>query len=173
MKQLFLLIALLTSFSVVSAIYQWTDEDGVTHFSDDESKPSKAQEIKVKLTPPSIESLTKNLPEETEPAAQTEVKILPAPIEIAISSPSDQQTLRSNTGEIKVSASLSSSLKYGFKIRLLIDGVTYSEQINSLFQVKELPLGDHKLQMQVVNNSGRILASSEEITIYLHRFQAR
>lgn len=175
MKQVMLLIMLLTSCSAVSAIYQWTDENGITHFSDDESKPTQAKEVEIKLTPPSIGSLTES--RSAEPAKdsseQGPVETLAEPIEISIAYPSDQQTLRSNSGEIKVSAALNPSLKYGFKIRLLIDDVIYSEQIDTLFQVTELPVGDHKLQLQIINNSGKIFATSEIITVYLHRFKAK
>ncbi|MFT5881390.1 MAG: hypothetical protein ACI86X_002530 [Moritella sp.] len=171
MKQVLLLIMLLTSCSAVSAIYQWTDENGITHFSDDESKPAQAKEVEIKLTPPSIGSLTKS--RSTEPARDTSEQALPEPVEVSIAYPSDQQTLRSNSGEIKVSAALNPSLKYGFKIRLLIDDVIYSEQIDTLFQVTELPVGDHRLQLQIINHSGRIFAVSDIITVYLHRFKAK
>jgi len=169
-----LLILLITSYTSVAAIYQWTDEQGITHFSDDESKPESAQEIEVKLTPPSIESLTQSRTPAASSANSTpsEMPSLPIGISINIDSPVDQQTLRSNNGEIMVSATLSASLQYGSNIRLLIDGIIHSEQIDSQFNVTNVPVGSHKLQLQIVNNLGKVIASSELITVYLHRFKA-
>ena len=37
MKHVMLLIFIFTSHASVAAIYQWTDEQGITHFSDNES----------------------------------------------------------------------------------------------------------------------------------------
>lgn len=172
MKYPLLLILLITSYTSIAAIYQWTDEQGITHFSDDESKPASAKEIDVKLTPPSINSLTQSRSPEASTALPTVQDTPLAPINISITSPVDQQTLRSNNGEITVLAALSSTLQYGSNIRLLIDGIVHSEQVEDKFTVLNVPLGTHKLQLQVVNNSGKIIASSELITVYLHRFKA-
>ena len=94
------------------------------------------------------------------------------PIGVSINSPIDQQTLRSNSGEITVSATLNATLTYGLNIRLLIDGVIHSEQIDNLFKVSHVPIGTHTLQLQIINNLGKVIASSELITVYLHRFKA-
>ncbi|QFI39458.1 DUF4124 domain-containing protein [Moritella marina ATCC 15381] len=172
MQHVILLILLLTSYTSVAAIYQWTDEQGVTHFSDDESKPESATKINVKLTPPSIGSLTQSRTPEASTAAPTMPDTPLTPMTISINSPTDQQTLRSNNGEIVVSAALSQTLNYGLNIRLLIDGQIHSEQVDSQFTINHIPIGTHKLQLQVINNLGKVIASSELITVYLHRFKA-
>ncbi|MFT5806581.1 MAG: hypothetical protein ACI9LG_000851 [Moritella dasanensis] len=172
MKHMMILIVLVLSYPSISAIYQWTDEQGVTHFSDNESKPESATEIDVQLTPPSIESLTQSRTPEAS-AANTSLTDIPLmPIGISIHSPVDQQTLRSNSGDITVSATLSTALTYGLTIRLLIDGVIHSEQVDQQFNVSNVPIGTHKLQLQIINNLGKVIASSELITVYLHRFKA-
>ena len=174
MKQVMLLIMLISSFSASAAIYQWTDEQGITHFSDSENKSAQATEVEVELTPPSISSLTP-----TSAAVNTAIKLATAPdstatpINISIASPSDQATVRNNNGEIPVSAALNTPLLSSQKIRLLIDGVITAEQIDGQFQVEQIPPGSHKLQLQIINSSGKIIASSEIITVYLHRFQLR
>lgn len=172
MKHVMLLILLLTSHASVAAIYQWTDEQGITHFSDDESKPESATEIDVKLTPPSIASLIQSRTPEASAANASNTDMPLIPIGVSINSPIDQQTLRSNSGEITVSATLSATLTYGLNIRLLIDGVIHSEQIDNLFKVSHVPIGTHTLQLQIINNLGKVIASSELITVYLHRFKA-
>lgn len=172
MKNIMLFILLIASHASIAAIYQWTDEQGITHFSDGESKPESAQEIEVELTPPSIESLTQSRDLAASTANSTTNEIPLAPIGISINSPDDQQTLRSNSGEITISANLSATLTYGSKIRLLIDGVIHSEQIDKQFNVSNIPVGSHKLQLQIINNLGKVIASSQLITVYLHRFKA-
>ncbi|CAM3056742.1 DUF4124 domain-containing protein [Moritella viscosa] len=172
MKHVILFILTITSYASVAAIYQWTDKQGITHFSDDESKPASAKEINVKLTPPSIDSLTQSITPKASHANTTVNDKPVSPISIHISTPRNQQTIRSNTGEITVSATLSSTLQYGSNIRLLIDGITHSEQIKHQFNVTNVPIGTHKLQLQIINNLGKVIASSELITVYLHRFKA-
>ncbi len=172
MKYVMLLTLLLTSYTSTAAIYQWTDEQGITHFSDDEGKPKSATKLEVELTPPSIGSLTQSRTPEASTATTTVTDKSIAPIDISIDSPQDQQTLRSNNGEITVSATLNTTLTYGLSIRLLIDGVIHSEQIDSQFKVSNVPVGSHKLQLQIINKSGKVIASSELITVYLHRFKA-
>ena len=172
MKHVMLFILIITSYTSVAAIYQWTDEQGITHFSDDESKPASAKEINVKLTPPSIDSLTQSITPKASHANTTVNDKSVAPISIHINAPIDQQTIRSNAGEITVSATLSSTLRYGSSIRLLIDGIIHSEQIENQFNVTNVPIGTHQLQLQIINNLGKIIASSERITVYLHRFKA-
>ncbi|WP_075477658.1 DUF4124 domain-containing protein, partial [Moritella viscosa] len=137
-----------------------------------ESKPASAKEINVKLTPPSIDSLTQSITPKASHANTTVNDKPVSPISIHISTPRNQQTIRSNTGEITVSATLSSTLQYGSNIRLLIDGITHSEQIKHQFNVTNVPIGTHKLQLQIINNLGKVIASSELITVYLHRFKA-
>jgi len=143
MQHVMLLILLLTSYASIAAIYQWTDEQGITHFSDDESKPESATEIDVELTPPSIASLIQSRTPEASAANPSSTDIPLIPISVSIHSPIDQQTLRSNSGEITVSATLSTTLTYGLNIRLLIDGVIHSEQVDSQFNVSNVPIGTH------------------------------
>lgn len=175
MKHMMLLITLLFSYPCISAVYQWTDEQGITHFSDNDNKAEAATEIEVQLTPPSIDSLTQPKQTATNSAssAVSSNNDAPlAPISISITHPVDQQTLRSNDGEITVSTMLSTTLQYGSTIRLLIDGVIHSEQIETQFNVSNIPIGTHKIQLQIINNIGKVIASSELITVYLHRFKA-
>ncbi|PKH07608.1 DUF4124 domain-containing protein [Moritella sp. Urea-trap-13] len=172
MKHSVLLILLLTSYASIAAIYQWTDEQGITHFSDDESKPESATEIDVKLTPPSIASLTQSRTPEASAANPSITDIAEIAIGISIHSPVDQQTLRSNSGDITLSATLSTTLAYGLNMRLLIDGVTHSEQIDTQFNVSGVPIGTHTLQLKIIDHLGKVIASSELITVYLHRFKA-
>ncbi|MDX2320413.1 MAG: DUF4124 domain-containing protein [Moritella sp.] len=172
MKNMILLVILLLSYPSISAIYQWTDEQGITHFSDDENKSESATEIDVQLTPPSIESLTQLRTAPASAVNSTVTEQVLAPTSITINSPIDQQTLRSNSGEIAVSATLNATLPYGYTIRLLIDAVIHSEQIETQFNVTNVPIGSHQLQLQLTNNLGKVIASSELITVYLHRFKA-
>jgi hypothetical protein len=174
MKQVMLLIMLITSFSASAAIYQWTDEQGITHFSDSENKSAQATEVEVELTPPSITSLTQASAKSNTHISTSENPHDPdKQLTVSITSPSDQATVRNNNGEIQVSAALNTALLYSQKFRLLIDGHTAAEQIDNAFKVEQIPPGSHTLQLQVINNLGKVIASSEIITVYLHRFQLR
>ena len=167
-----LTISLLNSTASLAAIYQWQDENGVTHYSDDGQPSPTKQKKSLKILPPltnklsipSAPTATGNVSEPTAPANNTQ---------IAIVSPQDQQTIRNNIGELIVAARLSQPLKATEKLRLLLDGEIKHQQDSSVFTLLSVPLGEHQLQLQLISQSGKILALSPITTIYMHRFRAK
>jgi len=154
--------------SSLAAIYQWQDESGVTHYSDDGNQSSTVKAKRLKTLPPAMDKV--QLPQP--------VSLTPKPKEftatkIELTKPQDQQTIRNNIGKLTIMASLSKPIKATEKIRLLINGAIKKQQQSPAFTLFSVPLGEHKLQLQLISQSGKILASSKLITIYMHRFKAK
>ena len=156
-------IALGLSFSALATIYKWVDEDGKVHYSD---KPREGAQV---LTPnPNTENAIKfSVPHEAQvddqqPTANN--------ISVQILSPVDQQTLRNNSGDFTVTATVSPRAANTMNV-LLMDGQAVGQpQKSSVFNLQGIDRGAHTLKIQVVDGQQRVVATSPEITIFLHRF---
>lgn len=169
MKKVFLLISLFVSSTSLAAIYQWQDEHGVTHYSDDSHHSTTTKPKTLKVLKPIANKIS--IPKAAPPAQELSPPVL-STAKISFISPQEQQTIRNNIGEITVIANLSDPIKATDKIRLLVDHVIKKEHHSPEFNLRSIELGEHTLQLQLISQSGKILASSQLITIYMHRFKA-
>lgn len=170
MKKLIVSALCLLSFSSLSAIYQWTDKNGVIHYSDDASGSKNAKQKVIKPEATILAKPTALTPKEKLEHQNTVAQVKP---NIKISSPADQQTVRNNIGSLQVSASLSAPLAPDQMIRLLIDNIPIVSQKQPIFSLTGVLVGEHTIQVQVIDKSGKVLASSQSITVYMHRFRAK
>ncbi|WP_064601562.1 DUF4124 domain-containing protein [Photobacterium sp. J15] len=172
-SRLFILTFLLTSlFSTTtvqaSTIYTWEDEKGVVHFSD-QPRPG-ADTINLNIPEPSnskAKSADKSQTTNPQPE-QTKEPALPAAT-ISLISPLHEQTVRNNEGIIDVSVVSNRKLTKGHNARLLLDGKPYGRpQTKFNWQLHNIDRGSHTLQAQLLKH-GKVIASSDMITVYLHR----
>lgn len=167
-----LLLVVTTSTAVATTtIYSWTDDNGVVHFSD---SPEVPQAITVELSTTEVQS----------PKSSTRVEIIQAnnvdnltidiepqlpTASISLLAPLHQQTIRSNEGDIKIRAVSNRKLDKNVQAQLVLDGqVNGTSQTRLEWQLTNIDRGTHQIQIQLLNN-GKILATSESITVYLHR----
>ncbi|WP_220719413.1 DUF4124 domain-containing protein [Agarivorans litoreus] len=156
-----------TIFGVQAAdkIYQWVDENGVTHFSD---RPQVgATELKVDVAPPATDGPI------VTPRTPIKKKQKPIQYQVNITSPSHEQTIRDNEGKISISASSTPLPLNSMGYKLVLDGVPQG-QITKMgsFQLTNIDRGAHTIQVQLVDDSGKEIASSKPITVFLHRANA-
>ena len=163
-------LATLPSATSASQIYTWQDQDGTTHFSD---KPYPgAARLDIPLPEPATP-----LPQEEEATSvdlPTTVDLppsesaLPKP-SIQIDSPSDQQTIRDNQGNLTVIASANRKLNQGHSAQLRLDGEVYGRsQAQLIWPLTNIDRGSHTLQVELLKH-GKVIASSKEMTVFLHR----
>jgi hypothetical protein len=68
-----------------------------------------------------------------------------------------------------VEGQLQGHLKVGQTIQLLLDNRPYgAPQVHTLWLMKNIDRGTHTLTLQIIEN-GKIIASSNTITVHLHR----
>ena len=169
-------LALFPSTISASQIYTWQDEDGTTHFSDKPHPGAAVLDIHLpeppaplpmgNATTPADSSFTDDLPSPEEPLSNEPA--LPQP-SIQIDTPSDQQTLRDNQGNLTVRASTNRKLNQGHSVQLRLDGEVYGRpQAQLTWPLTNIDRGSHTLQVELLKH-GKVIASSEEMTVFLHR----
>lgn len=169
MKKMISLIIIMLCNPSFATVYQWKDKNGVMHYSDSGSESGNNKKIIHRVSPANLISI----PNIKTPNSHTKPTITVNPkLKISFSSLQDQETVRNNIGELTVAAALSSPIIKGQRIHLLVDGVIKKSQETLLFTLMSVPLGEHKLQLQLISQSGKVLALSQRITIYMHRFKA-
>lgn len=167
MKRLTLLLALLTC--IVSQapagaqdkkIYVSRDANGVLVFSD--SPSTGAEEVSLTTRPNIMDSSSARFPEKKPEPAPT--------YKVIIDQPEHKGTVRDNTGSVYISGSISPRFQRGFRVRLLLNGAAYGEPQNSaIFVLRDVDRGEHTLQLELIDQSGKLIATSPVTTFYLHR----
>jgi hypothetical protein len=160
-----LLMSSVASSYAADTIYQWVDENGITHFSD---RPQQgATPLKVEVTPPAT---TGPLVTPRQPLKKQQKAIK---YQVNITSPNHEQTIRDNQGKLDISATTQPAPLNNMGFKLILDGIPQG-QITPIahFQLTNIDRGAHTIKVQLVDESGKEIASSKSITVFLHRANA-
>ena len=151
-----------------TTIYTWEDEQGRIHFSDQPRPDASPVELNTRpatRTPAGTE--TSSGPDAAD-SAKAKTAALP-PATIRLQAPHHQQTIRNNEGIILVSVATNRPLNQGHTVQLLLDGAHYGRpQTQPAWRLINIDRGSHTLQAQILKY-GKVIASSNIITVYLHR----
>ncbi len=173
-----LLLAATSTAVATTTIYSWTDDNGVVHFSDTPGTPQASTvELSVTEVQPNIQSTSINMTHANNVEHLSITTNIEPPLptaSISLLTPLHQQTIRNNEGDIKIRAVSNRKLDKNVQAQLVLDGqVKGAPQTRLEWQLSNINRGTHQIQIQLLNN-GKILATSESITVYLHRVsQAR
>lgn len=160
-----LLLNCVSSVYAADTIYQWVDENGITHFSD---RPQQgATPLKLEVTPPATTGPLVS-PRQALKKQQKAIKY-----QVNITKPSHEQTIRDNQGRLNISASTQPAPLNNMGFKLILDGIPQG-QISQManFQLTNIDRGAHTIKVQLVDESGKEIASSKSITVFLHRANA-
>ncbi|MDO6444908.1 DUF4124 domain-containing protein [Colwellia sp. 1_MG-2023] len=142
-------------------IYVWRNADGVLVYSDS-PKPG-AEEVEVKEPNNMSSSIDTSI-------LDINPKTIEEKYQVEITQPANNATIRDNTGSVYVSGRIKPIFKQGLKIQLKLDNQPYEKpQTHSMFVLRNIERGEHQLKMDLINDKGKIIASSEPITFYMHR----
>ena len=170
MKFALITCSLLLCMSVnARVVYKIVKADGSTVYSD---IPSDGAE------PVNLSSMnTIVVPALNNAASQTTTPINPVKklrtkeqYLVFIRFPVAEQTLRDNSGTVTINAEVVP--KRSGKFQLVIDNQIVQTQLKSKFQLKNVNRGAHTIQINFLDNSGKILASSKQQTFYLQKASA-
>ncbi|CAI3792728.1 DUF4124 domain-containing protein [Rheinheimera sp. MM224] len=173
MKKLILFLALLcitalfTTALCTSAfaqqVYVSVDKNGVPLYSDQPVAGSKKLELKVSL-------------QNQQPQQETQINPLasltdePTPYQLTILTPAMQDTVISHQGEVVVQSDVSPQLAEHHKLRLVLDNNQQSPlQQSSNFRLLGVERGEHQLQLQALDQNGKLIAESTVTTFYLRK----
>lgn len=167
MKVALVLSTLLASTTTIAAdVYVWEDDNHVIHFSDTPGHPN-AKKITLAEDPIALPELSSKTPAPAERLKQDKEK--QPSLSIDIRTPTHDATIRSNPGIIRVEGELQGRLKVGQTIQLLLNHRPYgAPQVPTSWSMTNIDRGTHTLTLQIIEN-GKIIASSNTITVHLHR----
>lgn len=168
-KFVILLILVLTSTISQAAdkkkIYVWRNAEGVLVFSDSPKPNVKSDTIDVSKTPNIIQSVDASIL-----SGDTSKEELLDVVSIDIVKPLDQDTIRDNTGSLYINGLIKPSFKRGMSVVLKFDDKKVAgPQKSAVFIMRDVDRGEHRVQLEVWNDSGKVIAVSKPITVYLHR----
>ncbi|MBL4899826.1 MAG: DUF4124 domain-containing protein [Colwellia sp.] len=164
-----LLLALLTlsiatpAYSGSAKIYVWRSEKGVLVYSDT-PRPGAEEVIAIKgnIIKSSTVIETQTLDIRTQKIKEE--------YQVVINHPKDNSTIRDNTGSVYISGSIKPIFKRGLKVQLIVDGNPHLKpQTHSMFSLRDIDRGEHQIKMKLLNEKGKVIASSKAITFYMHR----
>lgn len=167
MNKLALAVLFMVGICVAYAqVFTWTDSQGVVHFSD---KPhAGAKQIKLPVTqtfsPPANQTAAPpSEAEEDKDIAHKYTKVI-------INQPLNESTIRNNQGYVVVVVQVEPELSRGDMLQMIFDGSPLGDpQPNLLFQLNGIYRGSHTLAVQVLDSNGNVLATSDAVTIFMHR----
>ncbi|MDB2373214.1 DUF4124 domain-containing protein [Psychrosphaera haliotis] len=163
---LLLLICLFASQSYASAnkkVYVWRNADGVIVFSDSPKADVNADTVDISTTPNIIKSVDTKIIEGTEQPAKDKISI-------DIVKPTIDETIRDNTGSVYISGAIRPSFKRGLSVVLKLDDKKVKgPQKSAVFILRDVDRGEHRIQLEVWNDSGKVIAVSKPVTFFVHR----
>lgn len=87
--------------------------------------------------------------------------------QLLITSPSNNATIRDNSGRIHITGIVTPQISGNYELRL--NGEIVDTQSTPHFVLENVPRGEYSIQIELKNNKGKIIASSRTIKAYLHR----
>jgi hypothetical protein len=143
-------------------VYKSTDEKGNVTYSD---VPNGK-----KIDPVDLPQINTTPSVQPQPYTPAKAKDLSQAFNINIVSPADGTEILAGQRDLSVVASVSPSLPSGFSAQLLMNDVPYGgAQPTPSFVITEISRGQHQLSVVIYNPSGRIVARSRSVTVYVQR----
>lgn len=156
-------------------IHKWVDDKGVVHFSDRLSEGAEDDKVQMTIidTATGTEKGSANSGTiESNPVNDAALEAV-ASFTLGISSPSNGETVRENSGLVKIQATLNPQPTTPYILKVLLDDQEAGSFNNTLqAELNNIERGMHKLEVQAIDQSGKILASSTPVTFYLFRVSA-
>lgn len=91
--------------------------------------------------------------------------------QLAITTPQNQQTIWSNTGDVTVQTNSAASPKDTYE--LFLDGKLINTQSSPNFKLHGVTRGAHQLQVRLLDQQKNILSTSSVITFYLQQARVK
>jgi hypothetical protein len=161
MRVLIFMLVLITAFGVTAQtkIYKVVNKDGTISFSDEPI--AGGEEVQLSGNSTTIESVPVPLQPATpqEPPKQVNYRI-------SILSPAPEATLRNNNGDIRIASRIEPKTTGTY---LLDFGGQQQSSNTGVFSLENIDRGAHTYKVLFTDNKGKVIASSDERTLYLHQ----
>lgn len=166
--RLLMLCLMLLSFSAAAQVYTYIDAEGNRVFTD-KPKASNAKRVELPTTntmpvpgQESAKAPVAKIVESTEPHALYQL--------LRILVPQPDATVRSNNGDLIVSATSEPGLQPGHRYRLLVDGLVAGDAGTSpVFPLNNLDRGTHQLSVEVIDDQDRTVERTPNQPVHILR----
>ncbi|MBU0655741.1 MAG: DUF4124 domain-containing protein [Gammaproteobacteria bacterium] len=156
---LFLLLAFsLSTFSAHAEIYRWVDAEGRVMYGDDPPNKSAAKPVNL----PMLTVADGFVPQKTQQAEPVKEED-EAYSDFRITSPTADEPVRANDGNLTVSIGLKPKLKAGDGITLYLDSRQVASGSELSFPLTELERGEHTVFAVLNDASGNIIQNTESV----------
>lgn len=156
-----------------AALYHWIDAEGRAFYSDRPPPSGEAVEVRSEARRPDQDASTTTPPDDGQSsaaesqAAQAQAVLGPY-TSFEIITPEPDQTLIENQGELAVSLLLDPGLGEGQRLVMQVDGKAVAiEGGATQFMLKGLSLGSHRIQAQVLDAGGALVARTAAQRVHL------
>jgi hypothetical protein len=171
-RSIFVLLALLVAAGAFAEAYTWTDEDGIVHYSDRPHPGATIVELG-EFTAPRPRTTTRQTatttsdgdPDSSDTAA-------PGYSSLEITSPVAEETLWNIAATLNVNLALTPALMPGHQVRAYFDGTPQMVSGES-FQLEEVYRGVHNLQVEVIDETGKLMIRSRPNRFYVQQNSVR
>jgi hypothetical protein len=163
MKTLTLLLALSLAGSAQAAVYQWQDDRGKTQYGDNPPPGATAESVTL---PPISTVPSQGAAAEggtTETTGDDTAAVQPY-TRLAITSPGNGQTIRTDTGRVDIRVALQPALQAdaGHRLVAVVSGTRVQGSGTGVAILA--PRGTHTAQVAVIDAEGRAIARSGQVT---------
>jgi hypothetical protein len=154
-----LMFAAVAAMAATTAIYKWTDENGVTHYSD-QPHPG-AQKIQVQAVQTYKAGAGPRAPSAPPPKSRIGI---PAYSACVVSRPTSEEMFQ-NTQTVPASVHVEPSLRAGDRISVLLDGAPVMSDVpmDTEFELNSVYRGAHSLAVKVEDSAGTIVCQSPNV----------
>jgi hypothetical protein len=146
-------------------IYKYTLSNGNIVYSDKPPPGDQAEEVTIEP----LQSFSLPNAPRLNPSASRAKPEAVAYQEFKVTSPSDDQTIRDNGGNVGVSLSLTPGLRGGHSIDVMMDGQSIGSGSGTTVTLTEVDRGTHTLQATIRDADGKEIARSNSVTFHLKR----
>ncbi|MGH8373932.1 MAG: DUF4124 domain-containing protein [Pseudomonas sp.] len=162
-----LLIACLIALPASAEVFMYVDAQGNRVFTD-QPKPGDARRAPLTTTNRMAANPTSAVPLIAQSSPEIEALFHYEALRILI--PEPDATIRSNTGEVIVSATNEPALQPGHRYRLLLDGQPTAEPgLSPVFALSNIDRGSHTLSVEILDEQGRIVERTASQPDHMHR----
>lgn len=148
-------------YAASEKIYSWLDANGVQVFSDIARDGAEEINIRVSNNINSSGSSSKSSLPET---------VIQSSYQVEITQPQSDATIRDNTGSVFISSLVKPRFEQGFMLQLFLDNQAIATpQNNATFLLNNVDRGEHAIKIELLNDKGKIIASSQVRTFFLHK----
>ncbi len=152
-------------------IYSWEDEHGNTVYGDTPRPNQKTENVELKAT--TVLSFPKEDEAEDDDESQDAQATIAPYNSLSVVSPTQNQTIRDNSGQVIISLNATPPLQPGHSFQIILDGKAITTSQQSSASLSNVDRGSHTISAKIIDADGKVHAQSKSITFHLHRFISR